>query len=85
METKTIVKFSNPYDSRDTNVCYTQIEVKNFKYENKETEYYSVQYKHKFKTEPLYNTCEDKIYNDDPPIIYPHPFANDSKDRKSVV
>ena len=80
METETFVEFTNPYDSRDTTVCYTQIKVKCFKYENKDTEYYSVQYKHKFKSEPLYNTNEDIIYNDDPPIIYPHPFANDSED-----
>lgn len=80
MERKTVVKFSNPYDSRDTTICYTEITVKDLKYQNKDIQYYSVQYKHKFKSEPLYNTTENKIYDDNPPIIYPHPFANDNDD-----
>lgn len=81
MERKVVFKFTHPYDSNDNTICYTQVIVNEFKLKKSGIEYFSIKYKHKFKSEPLYKTTEEKIYDEDPPIVYPHPFANDYNDQ----
>ena len=82
MELKTTVRFTNPYCSIDTTVCYTEITVREIKYgSHSDTEYYSISYKHRFVSEPYYKTNEKLIDDESPPVVYPHPFANDCNDK----
>jgi hypothetical protein len=67
-----ILKFTNPFNTRCNTTCYTKVTIEVFSYDDSETEYYQIGYKHKFV-----DTDNKVIVN--PPIVYPHPFADEDK------
>lgn len=65
-----VLKFKNNFDTRCTTTCYTKISIEEFSYDDSDTEYYRIGYTHKFVD------IDNKMI-DNPPIVYPHPFADE--------
>lgn len=70
-----VVSFTHPFNTQCKIKCYTKIKVKEFRYDNSDTEYYKIEYEHKF-------VDENKQITENPPFIYPHPFADENKSLK---
>lgn len=68
------VSFDHPYNIGCDIKCYTKISVQEFRYNNDDTIYYKISYKHRFVNQ---NGEKIEKSNSSPvAVIHPHPFAD---------